>query len=252
MPEKTKKKTKTLAEALPDPVEQLRLEVSSLDGKVAELTAIIDAAVEIINDLENNEAAANMAGAQQVQALQDIAASLEGIHQIKKTYADKMNGREAARKEQAQNGGDTPKPAPTVDLIIKRILEFKPNLTEVAVRQLIDKERAKSAGLLTEEAAAYLVASNLGISGDTPSPFNLNIPLDPASTIVSTIPNIDMLEAVITPEGVTLTPKKFMGDLWGATNDEVRKRGGGWIRDGRESHWLIEGAPQAAAQGVKV
>ncbi|MCK4701992.1 hypothetical protein KAT55_01405, partial [Candidatus Bathyarchaeota archaeon] len=53
----------------------------------------------------------------------------------------------------------------STDDIIKRILRLKPNLTEVAVRQLIDEERAKAAGLLTEEAAAHLVASSLGING---------------------------------------------------------------------------------------
>jgi len=185
------RKTKTLAEALPDPVEQLRHELSSLDGKVTELTTIIDTTVEIINDLQSrvDEAAANMAGAQQVQALQDIAASVEGIHQIKKAYADKMNGKEAARKEQAQTG-DTP-----------------------------------------------------------PNPFNLNIPIDSAATIVSTIPNIDMLDVLQTPEGVTLTPKKFLGDLWGPVNDDVRSRGGRWVRDGKKSHWLIESVA-APAQGV--
>ena len=49
--------------------------------------------------------------------------------------------------------------------IIKRILALKPNLTEEAVKELIEQERAKAAGLLTEEAAAHLVASNLGING---------------------------------------------------------------------------------------
>jgi len=53
----------------------------------------------------------------------------------------------------------------TTEDIIKRILALKPNLTEEAVRELIEQERAKAAGLLTEEAAAHLVASNLGING---------------------------------------------------------------------------------------
>jgi replication factor A1 len=53
---------------------------------------------------------------------------------------------------------------PTQD-IIKKILALKPNLTEEAVIELIEKERAKAAGLLTEEAAAHLVSSNLGING---------------------------------------------------------------------------------------
>ena len=39
--------------------------------------------------------------------------------------------------------------------VIKRILALKPNLTEEAVRQMIDEERAKAEGLLTEEAAAH-------------------------------------------------------------------------------------------------
>jgi ssDNA-binding replication factor A large subunit len=49
--------------------------------------------------------------------------------------------------------------------IIKRIIALKPNLTEEAVNELIEQERVKAAGLLTEEAAAHLVASNLGING---------------------------------------------------------------------------------------
>ena len=49
--------------------------------------------------------------------------------------------------------------------IIKRILALRPTLTREAVERLIDEERAKAAGLLTEEAAAHLVASNLGLGG---------------------------------------------------------------------------------------
>lgn len=53
----------------------------------------------------------------------------------------------------------------STDDIIKRILALKPNLTEEAVKELIEQERAKAAGLLTEAAAAHLVANNLGING---------------------------------------------------------------------------------------
>ncbi|UCD45243.1 MAG: hypothetical protein JSV27_01720 [Candidatus Bathyarchaeota archaeon] len=49
--------------------------------------------------------------------------------------------------------------------IIKRILALKSNLTREAVERLIDEERAKAGGLLTEEAAGHLVASNLGLDG---------------------------------------------------------------------------------------
>jgi replication factor A1 len=53
----------------------------------------------------------------------------------------------------------------SIEDIIKKILALKPNLTREAVDRLIDEERAKAAGLLTEEAAAHLVASNLGLDG---------------------------------------------------------------------------------------
>ncbi|HUS77376.1 MAG TPA: hypothetical protein VM050_01750 [Patescibacteria group bacterium] len=37
----------------------------------------------------------------------------------------------------------------------------------------------------------------------------------------------------------TVTPKKFLGDLWGPINDTIRTMGGVWIRDGRQSRWEI-------------
>ncbi len=49
--------------------------------------------------------------------------------------------------------------------VIKRILALKPQLTREAVERLIQEEKAKAAGLLTDEAAAHLVASNLGMDG---------------------------------------------------------------------------------------
>jgi hypothetical protein len=52
--------------------------------------------------------------------------------------------------------------------VIQRILDMRPNLTEDAVKRFIDEERAKAAGLLTEEAAAHLVASNLGLDRQLP------------------------------------------------------------------------------------
>ena len=51
---------------------------------------------------------------------------------------------------------------------IQQILAMRPNLTKESVERLIDEERAKAAGLLTEEAAAHLVASNLGLDREIP------------------------------------------------------------------------------------
>jgi hypothetical protein len=41
-------------------------------------------------------------------------------------------------------------------------------------------------------------------------------------------------------EEVTLvSPKKFLGDLWGPINETMRSLSGTWIREGRESRWEI-------------
>ena len=39
---------------------------------------------------------------------------------------------------------------------------------------------------------------------------------------------------------VSVSPKKFLGDLWGPINEAIRTLGGGWIRDGRSSRWEIK------------
>jgi len=47
-------------------------------------------------------------------------------------------------------------------------------------------------------------------------------------------------------EGEELTiisPKKFLGDLWGSINDTIRSMGGSWIREGRDSRWEIKKEP---------
>ena len=49
------------------------------------------------------------------------------------------------------------------------IQKAKPTLTLEKIEEMIETERAKAGGLLTEEAAAYLVASTLGI-GKEPTP----------------------------------------------------------------------------------
>jgi len=40
-------------------------------------------------------------------------------------------------------------------------------------------------------------------------------------------------------EIVSVSPKKFLGDLWGPINEAIRLLEGGWIRDGRSSRWEI-------------
>ncbi|TRO54163.1 hypothetical protein E2P71_04790 [Candidatus Bathyarchaeota archaeon] len=38
---------------------------------------------------------------------------------------------------------------------------------------------------------------------------------------------------------ISVSPKKFLGDLWGPINDAIKTLGGNWVRDGRNSRWEI-------------
>jgi hypothetical protein len=40
-------------------------------------------------------------------------------------------------------------------------------------------------------------------------------------------------------EVTLVSPKKFLGDLWGPINETMRSLGAIWIREGRESRWEI-------------
>ena len=40
-------------------------------------------------------------------------------------------------------------------------------------------------------------------------------------------------------DATLVSPKKFLGDLWGPINETMRSLGGTWIREGRESRWEI-------------
>ena len=54
--------------------------------------------------------------------------------------------------------------------VIKRILALKPTLTREAVERLIQEEKAKAAGLLTDEAAAHLVGDAEQVQLDAEAP----------------------------------------------------------------------------------
>ncbi len=40
-------------------------------------------------------------------------------------------------------------------------------------------------------------------------------------------------------DATIISPKKFLGDLWGPINESIRTLSGTWIREGRESRWEI-------------
>ena len=39
---------------------------------------------------------------------------------------------------------------------------------------------------------------------------------------------------------VRISPKKFLGDLWGPINDTIKGVNGTWIKEGRDSRWEIK------------
>jgi hypothetical protein len=50
------------------------------------------------------------------------------------------------------------------------------------------------------------------------------------------------LELVNVEEGeaaISISPKRFLGDLWSPINTQIKTLGGVWIRDGRNSRWEI-------------
>ena len=51
--------------------------------------------------------------------------------------------------------------------------------------------------------------------------------------------NLELVDVEEGEEIIIISPKRFLGDLWGPVNDAIRSLGGTWIREGRESHWEL-------------
>jgi len=51
--------------------------------------------------------------------------------------------------------------------------------------------------------------------------------------------DVSLLEIKEGEEVTVISPKRFLGDLWGPVNEAVRSLGGVWIREGRESRWEV-------------
>lgn len=154
--------------------------------------------------------------------------------------------------------------SPRVEEVIITIMKVKPQLPRETILRLIDEERARAAGLLTEEAAAYLVGSNLGVfekqeepeqaAIQGPVPENLDtdesiiayyknfiagVTLNDGSPMLQKI--VDGLEIRVEEDRVTMrtgwiTDKRY----WAAIADAVKTRlGGEWIKDDKNSHFLL-------------
>lgn len=64
-------------------------------------------------------------------------------------------------------------------------------------------------------------------------------PQDTVSRLTAAGIDVSQLDIEENENTVSITPKKFLGDLWGPINDAMKTVGGNWIRDGRNSRWEI-------------
>lgn len=51
--------------------------------------------------------------------------------------------------------------------------------------------------------------------------------------------DLSMVEMEEGEDVIVISPKRFLGDLWGPIHDAVSALGGSWIREGRMSRWEI-------------
>ena len=159
------------------------------------------------------------------------------------------------------------KSSPTED-IVQAILKARPQLGRDTVKRLIDEERARAGGLLTEEAAASLVAENLGVFGDEEPdappivklPENLESDSDIVEFYRTVMYNARSRDGEPLPERVLngLDIKVFedrvelrtpwLGDgddrqigrvRFAVIGEALRQYGGQWVSDKKESHWLL-------------
>lgn len=127
--------------------------------------------------------------------------------------------------------------------VIEKILSLKPNLTREAVERLIGDEMAKAAGLLTEQAAAHLVAANLGLDRAQPSLIPAKIKSFPElegqwldEITGEVVGNLDTREVettngrtLITNFGLTDGVKTIRVGVWGELGDNLRLKAGDLI-----------------------
>lgn len=85
----------------------------------------------------------------------------EGLKNFLKEKLPQMVPFEKKEDGSVENAPEKKLETPT-EVLIKKILGTNPKLTREAVERLVQEEKAKSSGLLTEEAAAFVVLQNLG------------------------------------------------------------------------------------------
>lgn len=65
-------------------------------------------------------------------------------------------------------------------------------------------------------------------------------PQDTSARLAAAGIDVSQLDIEEDDETISISPKKFLGDLWGPINDSMKTVDGTWIRDGRNSRWEIK------------
>lgn len=131
--------------------------------------------------------------------------------------------------------------------IVKQMKGMDPTLTDEAIQKLVEEEKAKAQGLLTTEAALYLIASSWGIAAPEErtgeDPKSEPIGGDRMEYFKGVLEQAGCNSGLVTitdhGEYVEVKPVNFLGDVWKDFMDALREHGAEWIRDGKQSRWEI-------------
>jgi len=85
-----------------------------------------------------------------------------------------------------------------------------------------------------EEAEPVTVAPREAVPPPTPAPT-----ASVQERLAAAGVDVSLLEFKEGEDVTVVSPKRFLGDLWGPVNEAIRSLGGSWIREGRESRWEI-------------
>jgi len=117
---------------------------------------------------------------------------------------------------------------------------------------LSDREDSKITWITCPDCGAKMgIVISVGKASSTEATVLEHTPIESAPSIPATQPatlegkltaagiDVTLVDVNEESEVISITPKKFLGDLWSPINDSVRTLGGNWVRDGRQSRWEI-------------
>lgn len=191
-----------------------------------------------------------------LEALREIASEMKRVN-------DYVMGGDKVEPgpEPADEMDKAPALSDPAEKVVQIILKVKPQMGRDTLVRLIEEERKRAGGLLTEEAAAHMVAQNLGVFGEEPasrttlpenvkdeaqiSEFYKQVLREATTREGEPLPQdvLDSVEVAVGQDVVELRHKWMGGDqgkMWFAViGGALRQYGGEWVRDASNSHWRL-------------